>query len=322
MKIPTLLALAMIAQGPPQAPPVVPAPPQAPPPSFGNERPAMTYTIASKLAAESGRPLVVFIGVPPRQVSGTLTSTRTSLPGVAGPAVVIALPSRGWLYWKATLSADASDEDIYRAAGLEVRQAPIPFSAPPDPPTADVDAKRRRERLFKRLPFLAELVPYKRARMTQEIAVTDGRDRISSVPRSVMEAKWNAPGGLSGIDGWQSDLYKSVAGGRQWVGNIDVFNGANFQANRGWKRSYADGTVFADVLSYRGRTFEVRVAEKRDGVWDRYIAYKDVEARPPGYHGLKQSCASCHNEAGTGSYAAGLIPGGDTIISHSFDALE
>ncbi len=173
------------------------------------------------------------------------------------------------------------------------------------------------------------LVRYQPAQFTQEIAVTNDRDRISKVHRTWLndQHKWATPGGLYKVNGWKSDLYKYMPEEpKTWVGNIAVWNGSNFQNNRGWKRSYAPRSLFVDVLSYQGKVFETRIAEKRtDGTWDRYVATKDISARPPGYHGLKMKCAMCHNKIdgpGTGGYAVGLILGSDEIVSDTFPALE
>lgn len=167
------------------------------------------------------------------------------------------------------------------------------------------------------------LVKYYPAQFTQEIAVTGGRDRISKVHRTLIDDqhKWASPGGLYRVNGWKSDLYKYIPeGGQLWVGDIEVWNGSNFQKNRGWKRNYPSGTVFVDVLSNAktGKVFETRFAEKIDGRWQRYVAMKDPDARPTGYHGLKMKCSICHNYTdgpGTGGYAVGLVLGGDTIVS-------
>lgn len=176
------------------------------------------------------------------------------------------------------------------------------------------------------LPFPKGLKRYRRAVNTQSIYVLVGHgDRIDRVPRTRLERKWNVPGGMLGVEGWQSDLYRVVPGAPQvWVGNIAVLNSSGyFQANRGYRRSYPAGTVFADVLSSKGRVFEVRYAEKRANGWERYVAFKDASARPAGYQGLQgQRCASCHSEAGTGAYGAGLVPGGDGVISDPFQELE
>ena len=165
---------------------------------------------------------------------------------------------------------------------------------------------------------------YKSAKYTQRIAVTNGRDTILPIRRASLLEKWRVPGGLEGVKGWKSDLY-SWADGEAWVGNISVLNSLGyFQSNRGWKRSYSDGSEFLDVLTNTGtgKVFEVRKAVKKDGQWQRFTTYRDAAQRPKGYAGPPKDCRSCHSEAGTGGYAEGLVPGGDTVISHPFEALE
>jgi hypothetical protein len=99
------------------------------------------------------------------------------------------------------------------------------------------------------------------------------------------------------------------------VKSIEVWNGSNFQSNRALVRDYPDGSRFDDVLSHEGIVFEHRMREKVNGRWRSKVIFSNVDARPNGYHGLKVTCASCHEEAGTGGYGEGLVPGGDTIIS-------
>jgi len=181
------------------------------------------------------------------------------------------------------------------------------------------------------IPFMRGLVKYSPAQFTQEIAVTDGRDRISKVHRTRIDDqhKWATPGGLYKVNGWKSDLYKYIPeGGQLWVGDIAVKNSFGyFQNNRGWKRSYPDNALFVDILSNikSKKVFEARIAEKINGKWQRYVAFKDQSERPPGYYGLKMKCSTCHNKIdgpGTGGYATGLVLGGDEIISDPFPALE
>jgi hypothetical protein len=161
---------------------------------------------------------------------------------------------------------------------------------------------------------------YETAKWTQRVAVTNGRDTISPVPRSGLEAHWQTSGGMVGIAGVVSEKFKVLPpGGKTWIGNIQVWNGGGYQSNRGIVRSYPDGTRFEDRLSYRGVVFEVRVRVKRGGVWKSSVTYSSAAARPPGYRGLGQSCASCHDQAGTGGYAAGLVPGGDGVLSEELD---
>jgi len=171
---------------------------------------------------------------------------------------------------------------------------------------------------------------YKRASMTQEIAVTDGRDRIT--PRSrislhARDARWLVSGGLLGFD-FRSDLYRNntAATAREYVDNIDVWNGRNYQQNRGWRREFPDGSKFLDVLSNTaGKVFEIRQREKAEGRWNSEVIYENESARPEGYSGLTKSCVSCHNAkdgAGTGPYAGPLVLGSDTVFSVPFAALE
>lgn len=156
---------------------------------------------------------------------------------------------------------------------------------------------------------------------TQEIAVTNDKDRITRVRRADLELKWQVPGGMEGVQGWRVEKYRHVPDKvRSWIGDISVKNSLGYmQNNRGVKREYPVGTRFDEVLSTDKGVFEHRVAEKGEKGWKRYVAFTDESARPARYKGLEQSCASCHDKAGTGGYATGLVPGGDTIISDPLD---
>lgn len=175
------------------------------------------------------------------------------------------------------------------------------------------------------LDFPSRLVPYTHSSYTQEIAVTNGFDRITPVHRGRLDEAWRVPGGLAGVSGWQSELYAAIApGSSQWIGEIQVKNSFGFfQPNRGWRRSFADGTLFADVLSKAGKVFQVRYLEKESGQWAPHIAYRDPENYPVGFVAFKsRQCMLCHGQSGQGGYALGLVPGGDGILSYPFNALE
>lgn len=170
---------------------------------------------------------------------------------------------------------------------------------------------------------LEKYAPAKNTQSLSRVGSFSYRDsNIAIVSRMHLKAKWQVPGGMEGVSGWRSDLYRYVPNRKQYIGMVAVFNGNNDQFEQGHKREYADGTQFHDVLSYKGKVFEHRVAEKRGGQWERFVAYKDTSARPLGYFGLRQSCISCHSEAGTGGYASGLVPGGDTILSDPLQGIE
>jgi hypothetical protein len=182
------------------------------------------------------------------------------------------------------------------------------------------------------------MVRYKRAAFTQSIF---NRGIQEPVSRLLVAPKWHQSGGMEGIKGFRSDLYRFLpALPRVWIGEIEVNNGGDIthynqfgrivsvergkstQIEFGWKVEYANGTRFLDVLSTGGKVFEVRSRTKGDGKWASLLLFEDKAARPLGYTGLTVSCASCHSQAGTGGYATGLVPGGDGVLSVGFSALE
>lgn len=174
--------------------------------------------------------------------------------------------------------------------------------------------------------LLQGMTPYNKAKFTQEIAVTNDRDRITPVPRTKLEAKWQISGGFEdhlASGKVTSQQYKNDIASKPkvWVGDISVKNSLGyFQDNRGWKRQYSDGSKFLDVLSIDGNIFEIRQRVKVNGDWKSTIEYSN-DFKPKDYRkGL--SCSSCHDEAGTGGYASGLVPGGDGVLSDPFPALE
>lgn len=63
---------------------------------------------------ETGLPLVVFCGVPPMSIPGTVGAYAASgIEGCRKPGIVCALPRPGgWLQWVATLPPTASAEEI------------------------------------------------------------------------------------------------------------------------------------------------------------------------------------------------------------------
>ncbi len=324
----------------PQAPPLpqAPAVAQAPPiksdvpvsatPVDSTPSPAPpSYAELSARALRDGKPLVVGVRCTPAVPSGYL-SYQGDFEGES-TGMIVGVPRNGRLERIADLPEWASVMDVRRAVDSrkEARAAsPSPFRRPGElsaPPTAEGEIGRGP--WPESLPFPEEMQRYTPARYTQEIAVTDGRDRISRVPRRNLELKWQVPGGMEGVHGWRSDLYRYVPAAPQvWVGNIAVWNGSNFQQNRGWRRAYRDGTFFADVLSNdKGEVFEVRYREKEGGRWFNHVAFRNKAARPRGYVAIRTNqCASCHDQAGTGGYGTGLVPGGDGVLSDPFTALE
>lgn len=204
------------------------------------------------------------------------------------------------------------------------------------PPVALEDPKK--EELY--VPDVPEgAVKFDGTKYTQSIfiLVANGRDntRIDPFPIKNMEDKrWHQPGGMLGVKGWRVEKFRYLppnAKAKTWIGMIEVENSIKTgrqkpdgtpehykQHNQGLQREYPVGTRFDEVLrnADSGKVFEHRVRfKKEDGKWSSTVDYKDEDARPVGYNGLKVSCSSCHLEAGTGKYADGLVPGGDTVLS-------
>lgn len=277
------------------------------------------YATAYAEASKTGRPLVVFVNTSSRKIQGCVTVRVDALNGDPTPRVFATNIDAKTGH---SGPVDSSDESILATVQRTVSRQAIPFRLP----SAERDADDLGRRAWpKSVPFPEGAIRYRPSRFTQEIAVTNDRDRITPVPRSRLLAKWHQSGGMEGISGYRSDLYKLLADEpRTGIVNIPVWNGSNYQNNRGWRRDYADGTKFFDVLSNTetGKVFELRMAEKKSGEWTRKVIFSDHAERPMGYTGLSQSCASCHDEAGSGNYGVGLVPGSDTIISDPFPALE
>lgn len=171
---------------------------------------------------------------------------------------------------------------------------------------------------------ISGMVRYKRAQNSQSIIVLNNRDSITPVSRSLLDSHWRQSGGMDGLSGFRSDLYKNDAEPQVWVGDIQVKNSFGFyQPNRGFKSLWPDGSRFLDVLSTDRGVFEIRQRLKRNGKWDSSVLFMEEKARPKGYNGtLARSCNSCHSESGSGAYGLGLVPGGDGVISFPFTELE
>lgn len=179
---------------------------------------------------------------------------------------------------------------------------------------------------------------YSSAKWTQAISVlfTGGSDIdiIKPVKIAEMEDKrWHQAGGMQGIKGWSAERYRLVPAAVTYrVEDIEIDNSIPTgvtkpdgtpetfrQKNRGITLVYPNGTRFDELLYNGKKLFEHRTREKIDGKWESKVAYKDEDARPEGYTGLKVNCSSCHSEAGTGKYNDGLVPGGDTVLSDPLD---
>lgn len=271
-------------------------------------------------AAKEGKPYAVFVGVPLRSIAGVVCVRMDDLDdGGTGPRIMVyPLTAQGYHareQGRGTLPATATDAAIRREAGLSLPA--IPFR-----PNAKREARDFPSVEGDSLAFLRGMESYTSATRVQ-VTFRRWSGMITSASRESQEARWNIPGGLTGVEGWSSTLYRSR--GRRATVFLVRQDPSDGNSAVTWNRRYPDGSQFADVLrNADGEIFEVRYAEKSDGQWDRYILYRNVAARPHGYDGIARgSCVSCHRDKpGSSEYGGAAIPGGDEIFSESIDPVE
>lgn len=281
----------------------------------------INYEWAYSKATEGKLWLVIYVGQPARQIGGTRGVSLSTFNGDSTPRIIYSKPDG--TVRQATTVRSASSDDLAEFMGLGVSREARPFSrsggslrpgevaAPAQPDGSDNWPVG--------LSFLSDLEPYTTARNTQ-ISFRRDQGYIGAESRSVLEMKWIVPGHLAGINGWSSRLYRS----RGVRPSVFLTYANSKDGAITWDRSYPDGAVFADVLrNTSGKVFEVRVAEKNAGKWERFVAFKDSTAAPHGYlPPTRQQCVSCHAEAGFSNYGGAAIPGGGTIISDPFPHVE
>lgn len=316
--IETILLTAALVVAQPQAPPIAIDLPKAK--ISKQAQMSDDYGFYRARAIEQGRPIVIFVGIDKRPVTGAVVVRVDRLDRYTEPCVVIGVPdARVGMAWKATLGTSATDADIRRA----VSPPTLPFFKQlrdkREQRTADAEPHARQ------LPtwFPRNAIRYHHAERTQSLSTTNNQYNITSVPRTALERKWLFPGGLENVGGWQSDLYKSVEVEPYRAFLPALNSGGSYQLEAGWHRTYPDGTWFADVLSVDGEPFEIRVREKIDGAWDNYVAFRNPANYPSGYVPVQSNqCMGCHQQAGQARYNGAAIPGADTVISDPFPDLE
>lgn len=181
----------------------------------------------------------------------------------------------------------------------------------------------------KDVPVPAKLKPYTPATVVQRIAITDGRashrwyrldqhDHFANAPTLFnpnSKAPWQVSGGMEGLSGWKSIKLTNVSKESVAVRSVGIPISGAGQDLPGFRWSYPDGALFADLLvNNDGRAFELRVREKVAGKWVSTIAFEDDAAAPKGYKGAGR-CATCHDKAGDSQQYGIMIRGNDGCFS-------
>jgi hypothetical protein len=329
----TFLLLASVAFAQPALPPK--SYPPLPPKEAQIDEPAppvyeSAYMNVMNNAAKRGKIAVIFVGhdgtVLGRNLgNGNLISGRVdSVEDYPAKCIIISEPNpdSGWMKWKATLRANATDDEFREAiTGRTVSLPASPFLPSSNLRPGEVRIADADKTWPVGLSFLNDLEPYTSATMTQQ-SLRRWSGVIVPVSRDSLELKWRVPGHLAGVRGWSSTLYRSRnLKPSTYLVRQDPDDGNSAVT---WDRTYPEGFVHADVLrNADGKPFEVRVAEMIDGRWNRYIARSDPSARPLGYHPpTRKQCVECHSVAGRGEYSGAAIPGGGGVLSDPIPVIE
>lgn len=290
------------------------------------------YNDAAAQAVREQKPLVFFYGTGyPRAVAGCVVG-RQDYGELAGfdAGIIVAVPARDWLDYRTTLPATATDADI--RAAIAPRQVRPVVAAPFAAPDADLPAAVA--------ALLDGMERYQSARLTQVSGNRSGGGSNSAVGRLSVPRKWSVPGGLDGLTGWSNRLYRLPRNPvRNWLGHVDANDRwADGRVIGNWgglseityQREYGEKAKFADVLLTNRGVFEVRLAERIGGEWQRSVPYRDRAAEPAGYQRVSlQQCASCHDGGmsnpdapGSGGYGSARIPGGGGVYSEAMSGVE
>jgi len=173
------------------------------------------------------------------------------------------------------------------------------------------------------------LKPYTPTRISQRIAVTDGRpshqwydlnrdDVFQNAPTMFnpnRQTPWRVSGGMEGMHGWKSLKLTNVAKSdvKVWRENLPIAGaGRNLP---GFRWQFPEGATFADLLvNDKDEPFELRMRTKKDGKWRAQVVYENAAAAPHGYLGAAK-CASCHDHAGSSKQYGIMVRGDDTVFS-------
>lgn len=291
------------------------------------ETPAELYERKAQEALRSGKPIVIFVRTKAVEVPGSVVvewNYQEGFEGITGRVTYVP-DGKGWFTLK------------------EERQV-LPFVANPFQPasnessllnprqTATTDDSLQ-ERLVNLWPAEVEmpkgLKAYRPTRKSQRMAITNGMDsnliydkdqddhwtNAPSLLNPNRQFPWAVPGGLDNAKGWESIIAVALPSAVSMYGDrVDV--GARHPLPK-TRWTFPEGTQFVDLLTYKGKPFELRTRTKIKGEWVSKKEYEDKTARPEGYNGLTKSCVECHQGAGSQLQYGISVRGDDGAFSWS-----
>lgn len=342
MYLKSLIALLLVASFAIAQPPSVPkVPVDSVPPKVPQVKKAPVRDVEADLqrllsaSSEANMPVVLFVGVyPARVVKGTTSMYLASRKGYPSTCVAVCMPDgKGGMFTRdeLILAANATDQQIRTAAGLERAALPAPFALPnagrdDSGPWLPLAEQARLKALWPHsTPFPQGLRFYKRSVYSQYLAgvaqrgggyntiepIREDRDYQFSGQSPALNpnriGKWLAPGGLDTVprSQWTSYIGAVIDDARPihfWEGAIATSNGIGGNLHKKlWQFSH--DTTFVDMLTDADdKPFLIR---RRDKIvangkqsWDSYAPFRDRSRFPAGYVNIgNRQCASCHENA-------------------------
>lgn len=275
----------------PNAPPVKQQLQQAPP--VKDVGYPYAYHDGQREAKLHGKKIVVFVNVTARYIKAPCVVAFTkTLEGY--PVKCIVVTEVGGELWQETLSASATDTEIAAAVKGVSRKTAAPFQPNVQPEAREVDASvashAKGARFYSLKPLYQNMYTMSSRPYVDYDSIHD--------PAAPEHHPFIVSGGMQGLKGWRSDKALMIPDGKKvevWRQYEEV---RAFAPTIRYRWKFPAGTVAYDVLSTDKGVFEVRTQTRADDGWETKVTFKDEDARPDGYAGLQQSCASCHSHTG------------------------
>ncbi len=269
------------------------------------------YAKAHEEAKKADRWLVVYVGVPVRQIDKTVAVRVESINDSKEKRIFFCKISEGR---GDSVPHTITTEQLQQMMGILPRLVVSPeanrFTNRPsssDPLTADGDPWLSREEEDeveaawpKGVAKIAGMRSYSLAPLYQNMWTMNGGRSRFNVPTSIVglePSELSVSGGMVGVHGFRSVKRLAIPKGRRilvWKEDTDV---RAFSLVPRWRWKFPEGTVAADVLfNRRGRIFTIRTQTKSDDEWMTKVLFNDEKEYPEGYAGLQQSCTSCHSK--------------------------
>jgi hypothetical protein len=252
-----------------------------------HEEKAETYSQAQVRAIEEKLPLVVYVGVPRRNIRSTIASSSQGFPGYPAQCIIVSNTDGSW---RATLPATATDDEIHN--GRMVSQPARPFDSRPtaddNGPWLPVGEQKAVKDMwpegvpfpstlkFYRLPKASQVVAAYQSQVVPIIRFTGIKGDADNINR---EFPYTTSGGMDYAEPgtWRNVTGLAIPEGKKieaWRQFKPLHNGSNYQDESALFWQFPKGTEVFDVLIRKNKDgsehiFTVRKRTKvEDSKWD------------------------------------------------------